>query len=269
MEEVIKELTTLVLSGPDWPYALVQLNEDTCHVPLLREGHLGILPEGGTNSTICGRISHLEVHQLLILGWQVIYLVRLNRHEVPLITSLPESLANGTNLTRDKSIYLKVEIPQSIMQESGWKALPPGRCPSILMASPVKTTPPKLEREVSMMMEVRDLLSQVMLDMSSHMSGNLTPKRPNPMVILTPPPHKLRDLSGPVHTSSQVNILDDAEMAEASLEEIPTATSPKAKTPRPSHGTPLADASHLQEKANKALGKLLATKSFIDTHQWK
>ena len=59
---------------------------------------------------------------------------------------------------------------------------------------PVKATPLKLEREVSMTMEVRHLLPQAMLDMSAHVSGNLTPKRPNPMVVLRPPPHKLRDL---------------------------------------------------------------------------
>ena len=45
MEEAVRELTTWVSNGPNWPYALVQLNEDTCHVPLLKEGHLGILPQ--------------------------------------------------------------------------------------------------------------------------------------------------------------------------------------------------------------------------------
>ena len=89
------------------------------------------------------------------------------------------------------------------------------------------------------------------------------------MVILTPPPHKLRDLSRPVDTSSQVSALDDAEMAEASLEEIPSAISPTAEAPGPSSSTPPTDASHLQEKANKALGELLATKSSIDTHWQK
>ena len=58
-------------------------------------------------------------------------------------------------------------------------------------------------------------------------------------------------------------------MAEASLEEIPAAISPLAEAPGPSSGTPPADASHLQEKAYKALRELLATKSSIDTHQWK
>ena len=68
MEEAVRELTAWVSSGPNWPYALVQLNEDTHHAPLPKEGHLGILPQGGTDITICRRISQLEVHQLLASG---------------------------------------------------------------------------------------------------------------------------------------------------------------------------------------------------------
>ena len=49
--------------------------------------------------TACRRISQLEVYQLLISGLQVAYLVGLNGHEDPVITSLPESLANGISLT--------------------------------------------------------------------------------------------------------------------------------------------------------------------------
>ena len=89
------------------------------------------------------------------------------------------------------------------------------------------------------------------------------------MVILTPPPHKLRDLSGLVDTSSQVSALDNVEMEEASLGEGPTTISPIAKTPGSRSGTPPTDTSHLQEKANKALEELLATKSSIDAHRWK
>ena len=59
------------------------------------------------------------------------------------------------------------------------------------------------------------------------------------MVVLTPLPHKLGDLSSPVDTSSHMGALDDAEMGEASMEEIPTVPLPLAKTPRPSGGTPL------------------------------
>ena len=61
VEEVVRQLTALVSSGPNWPYALVQVNGDTCHVPLPREGHLSSLPEGGTNSAACRRVIQLEV----------------------------------------------------------------------------------------------------------------------------------------------------------------------------------------------------------------
>ena len=96
-----------------------------------------------------------------------------------------------------------------------------------------------------MTMEVRSLLSQVMLDTSGHVSGNSTPKRPNPVVVPTPPPHKLKDLSRLVDTSSQVSIPDDVEMAEASLEEVPTTISPIAMTSGFRSGTSPTDASQL------------------------
>ena len=54
VKEAVRQLTALVSSGPSWSYALVQLNKDTHHTPLPREGHLGILTEGGTNSATCG-----------------------------------------------------------------------------------------------------------------------------------------------------------------------------------------------------------------------
>ena len=92
-----------------------------------------------------------------------------------------------------------------------------------------------------MTMEVRSLQSWAMLNMSGHGSGNSIPKRPNPVVILTPPPHKLKELPKLVDTSSQVSTLDDVEMVEASLEGVPTTISPIAVTPRSRSVTPPAD----------------------------
>ena len=245
VEEAVKQLTILVSSGPDWPYTLVWLNGDTCHVPLPREGHLSILQEGGTSSATCGRVSQLEVCQLLALGSQVIYPVRLNGCKVPVIASLPESLAKGTNLLRGEPIYLKVDILQSTVEGAELKVLPSGNCSSILMASPIKATPPKAEREVSMTMEVRELPSQVGPDMPRHAPENSTPKRLNPVVLLTPPPTKLGDFPGLVDKTSQVSTPDDAEMGDASLEEISTAPSSTAETPGPSGSTPPTDTGHL------------------------
>ena len=98
-----------------------------------------------------------------------------------------------------------------------------------------------------------------MLDMSGHGSRNLTLRRPNPVVWLTPPPHKPKELPQPVDTSSKVSALDDAEMVEASLEGVPTTISPIAMTARSRSITPPADMADIQENANKALEEVLAT----------
>ena len=120
-----------------------------------------------------------------------------------------------------------------------------------------------------MTMEVRSLLSQAMLDTSGHGSGNSTPRRPNPVVVLTPPPHKLKELPQPVDTSSQVSALDDAKMAETSLEGVSTTISPIAMTTRSRSITPHTDAAELWENANKVRKELLATKVSIDAHRWR
>ena len=96
-----------------------------------------------------------------------------------------------------------------------------------------------------MTMEVRSLLSWAMVDTSGHGSGDLTPKRPNVVVILTPPPHKLKELPKPMDTSSQVSALDNVKMVEASLEGVPTTISPIAATPRSRSVTPPTDTAEL------------------------
>ena len=156
MEEAVKQLTPLPSTGFDCPYALVQLNGDTCHALLPREGHLSILAKRGTGSAICRRVSQLQICQLLSSGSQVVYPVGLNGCEVPVIASPPESLAKAVNLLRGEPNYLKVDIPQSIMEGPELKALPlSGHSPSILVTSPFRPPLPKEEGEVSMTMEVR------------------------------------------------------------------------------------------------------------------
>ena len=116
-----------------------------------------------------------------------------------------------------------------------------------------------------MTMEVRNLLSQAILEMSGCGSENLTLRRPNPVVILMPPPQKSKELLQPVDTLSQVS----AEMAKASLEGIPTSISPITMAYRPESVTPLIDPKELWGNANKALKELLTTKASIDAHRWR
>ena len=98
IDDTAKQLAQLTSTGPTWPYALVQLNGDACHMPLPTEGHLSVMMEGNTSNVPCGKICQLEVHQLLSSGSQVVYLEGLNRCQVPVITSLPESLSNGMTM---------------------------------------------------------------------------------------------------------------------------------------------------------------------------
>ena len=117
MEEVVGKLTAWVSSGHDWPYALVQLHEGTHHVPLPKEGHLGILPPRGAEATPYRQINQLEVCQLLIASAQVAYPIELNRCKETIITSLPEPLANGVSLTGGKPVYLEIDILPSLAEE--------------------------------------------------------------------------------------------------------------------------------------------------------
>ena len=201
--EVVKLITLLPSTGSDCPNALVQFNGETCHVPLPKEGQLSIQVAGGTGSTACGRVSQLQVHLLLSSGSQVIYPAGLNGCEVLLITSPPEPTAKGINLLGCNLVYLKVDIPQSNMEGPELKALPlSGHSPSTLVASPLRPPLPKAQGEVSMTMEVKELLSQVGLDISEHASGSSTPKRWEPIVLITPLPNKPEDFPKPVDMSS-------------------------------------------------------------------
>ena len=141
MEEAVGKLTAWASSGPNWPYALVQLHEGTHHAPLPKEGHLGILPQRGAEVTPCGQISQLEVCQLLIASPEVAYPIRLNGCEESIITSLLDPLANGVSLTRSGSIYLEIDIPPSPAEEPDWKVLPSGKVSTTMIASPHKSTP--------------------------------------------------------------------------------------------------------------------------------
>ena len=116
-----------------------------------------------------------------------------------------------------------------------------------------------------MTMEVRNLLSQVVLETSGSGSENSTLRMPNPVVVPMPPPQKSEELLQPVDTSSQMS----TEVAEASLEGIPTSISPIAGPSRNGSVTLSVDTMELWENANKALQELLTTKASIDAHRWR
>ena len=184
MEEAVGKLTACTSSGTNWPYALVCLHEGIHHAPLPKEGHLGVLPQRGVEAAPCGQISQLEVCQLLVTSPQVVYPIGLNGHDEPIIASLPELLASGISLTTGEPIYLGIDIPSPPVEEPNQKILPLGKVSTIMVAGPHKSP---LKSEGSMTMEVRNLLSQEVLETSSCRSKDLSPRRPTPVAVpMTP-----------------------------------------------------------------------------------
>ena len=231
-------------------------------MPLHKDGHLGILPPRGLEEAPYGQISQLEVCKLLAASSQVVYPIGLNGEHDPIITCLPDPLASSVRLTTSKSTYLGIHIPSLLVEEPDQKVLLLGQVSANLVASPHKSS---LKSDGSMTMEVRNLLSQAILEAFSCKSEHLSPRRPTPAVVLTTPPQKPDLPLCPVDTSSQASV----EEAIASLEGILTSISPIAAVSRTGSITPPMDAMELWTNANKALDDLLTTKAIIDICRWR
>ena len=216
------------------------------------------MAEESTSHVPYGTIYQLQVYQLLSPGSRVVYLEGLNACQVTVITTLPESLSNGMTMLEGKSTFFQVDISQSTTREQDPKALSlSGGLSPTLAASPTGAFPPKAEGQISMTMEVSELLSQTVLDTSGIASKSSTPKRPGSLAFTTPLPLKPEDSANLVDTSSQVSSPKDMEMDNPTLEEIHVSLSPLVKTQGPSREASLMDVAQLQEEANKALGCLL------------
>ena len=141
LDSTAEQHNQLASTGPNWPYALVWLNGDACHVPLPKEGHLNILAEECTSHVSYRRIQQLEVHQLLT---QVVYPEGLNGCQVPVIMTLPESLSQGMTMLEGRSTFLQVDLSQSTTKAQEPKATPQGGGLSPTpTSSPTQTLPPK------------------------------------------------------------------------------------------------------------------------------
>ena len=148
------------------------------------------------------------------------------------------------------------------MEEPDQKILPLGENSTTIVASLHKSP---LKSEGSMTMEVRNLLSQAVLETSSCGSEHSSPRRPIPVAAPMTPPQKPERPPQPVDTSSQAS----TKVAEASLEDIPTSISPVAAISRTRSITPPVDELELWANTNKALEDFLATKASIDAHRWR
>ena len=148
------------------------------------------------------------------------------------------------------------------MEEPDRKMLPLKDIPTVLVTSPPRSP---LKPEGSITMEVSNLLSQAVLEVSSFESQQSPSRRLTTAVVLMSLPQRPEGLLLPANTSSQASI----DEGEAFLEDIPANISPIAAISRSDSTSALMDLTELQTNANKALDDLLSTKGSIDARRWR
>ena len=255
MEEAVEKLAACPSSGTDWPYALAQLYEGSCHPPFPKDKHLDILPQGKVERTSCGQVSQLDICQLLSAGPQVVYPSGLNGHDEPVITTLPEPLSSGISIITSEHPYLEIDIPPK--EELNTKALPIGKASIIQTTNPCKSP---LKLEGSMTAEVNDLLDQDIMEASSCESKHSFLGKITTAAVPTSPPRKSAVAVPPIDTLSQASIKE----MEGSLEDIPANISPIAAVYSGRSVSPLVDPSELQANANRVINNMLHLKRSLD-----
>ena len=142
----------------------------------------------------------------------MVYPAGLNRHDEPIITTLPEPLSSSMSIITSEHPYLEINIPPN--RESDTKLLPIGEASFIQTTNPHKS-PPNLEG--SMTAEVNHLLDQAITEASSRDSEQSSLEKITKAGATMYPPQKLKVMVPSVDTSSQASIKE----AENSLEDIP------------------------------------------------
>ena len=64
MVEALEILSSLSSEGSDWPYIILQLYEGANHMPIPRDKHICVLPQGKAES-LSGQISQLKICQTI------------------------------------------------------------------------------------------------------------------------------------------------------------------------------------------------------------
>ena len=261
MEEALEILSTCISSGPDWQYVLTQVYEGTNHVPLPKDKHLGVLPQGKVESP-CGWISQLEVCQLLSTRLRVVYLMGLNGGNQSVTIDLPGLLHRGSSVTTDEHPYIKIDIPSPTPVEQDGVNLPLGGGHATQTIAKPKTP---WKPRVTLMAEVGELLTWGMTEDYDHEpEHSVMAKELATKADISPPP-KREVPALPLDMSSQASVPD----TEASIESNPIHDSPTAVAYSSHSDSPTMDLLELQANTNLAINHMLSIKRSSDLErQW-
>ena len=285
LDEAAKKLALLINTKQHWPYAFMQLCEDSQHIPLSHTRHLSIMVDSAPSRNACRHLSHLEVCKVLQFGSEVVYPEGLNGGLEPLQVPLPKQSIWDADST-SKLAVLQVNLSRTT---PGDKPIVAPQWSSMLISTPHSITayPSDIARGPSMTEEIEGILSSTMLDTSGQPSVHIFPRRPAPMASNTPVVNKgeVPSNSGEIvpvypkqlppspHRSSQAGMADITAHSSHSPSSIP-GTPDRSSSPTPlqlqTNSITLPDnVLHLQEEMNDAIVHLLTLKASVDVHQWK
>ena len=220
MVEPLEMLSSLTSKGSDWPYVLIQLYEGTNYMPLPKDRHVCILPQGKEESP-SGQIIQLKICQLLSAGPSIVFPIELNEGNQSVTIDLPESLHTGSSVTTDEYPYIEVNIPTLVPEEQDSASLPLGG-----KHDTPTTTQPKTpwKPRVTLRAEVNDLIDQGMMDNYDQESEHS---------VMAEVPATEADASLPLKMEKPVLSLDTCSQAsvaemEASVESNPISALPTA-----------------------------------------
>ena len=172
MGEALEALSSHTPKGSDWPYILVQSYKGANHMPLPKDGHVCVLPQGEVGN-LSGWISQTKICQLLSTRPSVVFPMELNQGNQSVTTDLPESLHMGSSVINDEYPYIEVNIPTLVPEEQDNANLPLGKKCNTATADQPKTS---WKPRITLTAEVKDLISQGMTD-DYDWSQNILPRQ--------------------------------------------------------------------------------------------
>ena len=252
MGEALESLSSLTSKGSDWPYILIQLYEGANHMPLPKDTHVCVLPQGEVGSPI-GQISQLKICQLLSNRPLVVFPMELNGGDQSVTINLPESLHTGSSITTDEYPYIEVNIPTLIPEEQSHTNLPLGEKQDPATADQSKTP---WKPRITLIAEMNDQIDQGMTDNYDQESEH------SAMVEV---PSTEVDTSQPLKKEKPVLLLDTHSQTsvaetEASVESNPASASPTAVAHSSHSSSPIAYLSELQSDIHLAVNSMFTAK---------
>ena len=220
MGEALETLSSLAPKGADWPYVLIQSYEGANHMPLPKDRHVCVLPQGEVESP-SGWISQLKVCQLLSTGPSVVFPRELNGGNQSVTIDLPESLNMGSSDITDEYPYIEVNIPTLVPEQQGNASSPLSK-----KHDTATTNQPKApcKPRITLRAKVNDLIDWGMTDNYDQESEHSTMAEVPSTEVDTLPPLKPEKPILLLDTHSQASVAE----TEASVESNPAGTLPMA-----------------------------------------